>query len=201
MHYFLGLVTREDCICGNINPSYVLISTGALTTERSPWHVARIGLNHECDKRVLATSLLGNEIMIDYMSNYRTKVDTRAGCYKKFFPKGSLFWFECDRKGNRTGKAIYIKNVPDKRGRYNDDGWQNMRKKLLHTYSIPELLTKDERFYSNRDSGIAPLIMQYADDNVNYKEERQKFIQERCIYGKFKREYEKRNKHTVTRKH
>lgn len=56
------------------------------------------------------TELYGHQDLIDYLSIYCTR-DKAGG--RKYFPRGALCWFECNRYGEPLGSVYYIKQVPD----------------------------------------------------------------------------------------
>lgn len=171
-----------------MRPSFVLASKENSFDQRyAPWFVARIGAGLETTKRVLATSLIGNDMMIEFMSNYRTKIDSKTQKdYRKFYPKGALCWFPCDDNGNQRGAPIYIMRVPNRVGRTTDDKWKLMRKRLLAEHTLTDKFVKDDRFYPLICSHIAPLLMQTAKDAEDHKLEQQRFIEERRLYGRRK---------------
>lgn len=142
MYYFLGLVTSKNLVRGNIVPDYFLSSFATTNANYAPFRIVRRGRGRETMPRVLVTALSGreNDMMIDFMSNYRTRINHHS--YKKFYPKGALFWFECDKKGNSNGTAVFIKRVPVSKGRLNDDKWKRMSEELLRTFTLTELFTR-----------------------------------------------------------
>lgn len=183
--YFLGIIDEKDAVKGKMRPSYVLASkTQSMNQNYSPWQVVRVGRIYETLRRVLVASLYGNDMLIDFMSNYRTRVNSKE--YKKFFPKGVLCWFPCDNNGNQTGAPVFIKRVPDKTNRFTDDKWQRMKKELLREKYLNERLTKDDRFYPLVFSQIVPLVMQTGLAAADHELEKERFINERRIYGKRK---------------
>jgi hypothetical protein len=68
--------------------------------------------------KVLVTSLLGNDDMIDFLCSYRTRDHMHNDKHyshektKKYYPHGGMFWFECDKQGNPLGTATFIMQVP-----------------------------------------------------------------------------------------
>jgi hypothetical protein len=68
--------------------------------------------------KVLVTSLIGNEDMIDFLCSYRTRDHMHNSKHfshektKKYYPHGGLFWFVCDKNGNPAGPALFIMKVP-----------------------------------------------------------------------------------------
>ena len=83
MYYFLGLVTSKNLVRGNIIPDYFLSSFATTNANYAPFRIVRRGRGRETMPRVLVTALSGreNDMMIDFMSNYRTRINHHS--YKK----------------------------------------------------------------------------------------------------------------------
>lgn len=68
--------------------------------------------------KVLVTSLVDNDAMIDFLCAYRTRDHMHGDKRykhedtKKYYPHGALFWFECNQYGEPTGTAIFIEKIP-----------------------------------------------------------------------------------------
>ena len=46
---------------------------------------------------------------------------------KKYYPRGGLFWFECDKYGEQTGYSIFVMKVPSwSSKRKVDEGAKNL---------------------------------------------------------------------------
>lgn len=179
MWYFLGLVTEKNLVRGNIVPDYFLSSFATTNVNYAPYRVVRRGRGRETMPRVLTTALSGreNDMMIDFMSNYRTKINHHS--YKKFYPKGALFWFECDMRGNYNGSAVFIKHVPVSKGRLNDDKWKRMSKELLRTYTFSEILTRQNNTLGLAESAVKPMLMQITRPCPESKKEMAEFVKQR----------------------
>ena len=177
MYYFLGLVTSKNLVRGNIIPDYFLSSFATTNANYAPFRIVRRGRGRETMPRVLVTALSGreNDMMIDFMSNYRTRINHHS--YKKFYPKGALFWFECDKKGNRNGTAVYIKHVPVSKGRLNDDKWKRMSEELLRTFTITELFTRQADSYQLETT--KPILMQITRQCQESDKEMAEFVKQK----------------------
>ena len=96
-------------------------------------------------------TLTGNEAFISLMVNYRRRDHKISDGFapelcKKYYPKGALFYFECDEYGRQTGPAVFIKRVPDPTAAGTDKGWEMYTKISSYVPSIPELLSRSEQF-------------------------------------------------------
>lgn len=164
--YFLAIVAKQDLLSGNIVPSYVLHKSQGDSQNRSPWRVyrANVGVN---SPKVLVKWPLGNAIMEDFLSSYRTR-DHMHGAKrykhestKKYHPEGALFWFECNDYGEATGPAVFVKQVPDKSMHVqNDTGKQRMEEALKKQPSIKELLICNPFGVDLVQSGVKPRLYQ-----------------------------------------
>lgn len=124
MYWFLAIVKKEDVEAGNWKPSYILCSSHGKKDTRSPWRVIKDVKTFENMPKVLVTSPLGNDEMVDFLSFYRTRDHMHGSNHrntKKYYPEGILCWFPCDRHGEQKGPALLVKNVPDK-SRRNREG-------------------------------------------------------------------------------
>ena len=156
MYYFLAIVKDKDLLKGNIVPSYILCKVKDPSPGYAPWRVYRPDNGYIVAlQKVLVTSLLGHDEMIDFLSKYRTrdKAPNRRGrrsrASYKFYPKGALFWFPCDIYGVQNGPALFIKRVPDKtiKGDNNDQGKQRYEAYLKYRPLMSEVLTRDKTMY------------------------------------------------------
>lgn len=154
MYYFLALVKDKDLLKGNIVPSYILCKVSNPSQNYAPWRVYRPDNGQIVAlKKVLVTSLVGHEEMVDFLSRYRTrdKAPNRRGkrsrASYKFYPKGALFWFPCDIYGVQKGPALFIKRVPDKSIKQSDQGKQRYESFLQYRPLMSEVLTRDKTMY------------------------------------------------------
>ena len=144
MYWFLAIVKKEDVEAGNWIPSYVLCASHGEKETRSPWRVIKDMKTYKNMPKVLVTTPLGHEAMIEFLSHYRTRDHMHGSHFrstKKYYPEGILCWFPCDRYGNRDGPALIVKRVPDKRRGMNatDQGLDKYRQMI--TESEAEKLT------------------------------------------------------------
>lgn len=192
MYYFLGLVTDRDMKIGNIRPSYVLSSFETTSIKRAPWRVVKIGQMYETMPRVLVTSLIGNQLVIDFMSYWRALVPRKRGSpfkskHRRIYIHGALFFFECDRRGNRTGKAVFIKRVPDREGRDQEDNLKRYIAASLYTPSLKELFSREPRKDDFILTGIRPMPMQFTEKSQYFYDHKQRLMtltKERIKNGK-----------------
>ena len=151
--YFLAIVSRDDQLQGKIEPSYVLRKADNKTDTRSGFFVTRENSSkYRNMPKILVKTLTGNEALISQLTHYRRKdhkpdhgTYTPEEC-RKYYPVGALFYFECDEYGDRTGPAVYIRNVPDKTVTSLDNGWQRYNQIISKVPSIAELLSSSEKF-------------------------------------------------------
>lgn len=148
MYYCLGIVTTRNLVEGDIFPEYVLCKIYRKKNNRSDWIVKSTNEVNRFNK-ILVTNIAGHEDMISFLSHYVTKVPKnridkrrKSGQYKKYTPKGALFWFKCNRFGEMTGESVYIKNIPDKSVK-RDCGYQRMIEELNTNHTLTELFSKE----------------------------------------------------------
>ena len=98
--------------------------------------------------KVLVQSLTGNDAMIDFLTSYRTRDHMHGDKHykhehtKKYYPKGALFWFECNQYGEPTGTAVFIETVPRKIRGPTDSGFTRLKEAQGKKPSFKELLTR-----------------------------------------------------------
>lgn len=169
MYYFLSIVVDEDILRGDIAPSYIVCQSHGTSENRSGWRVVRQDKTNKALRnmnKVLVTSLLGNDLLIDFMCNYRTRDHMHGDIQytheetKKYYPKGALFWFECNRYGEPTGTAIYIKKVPVAHHGKTDNGFRNLRESRNKVPKIKEVFSKEPAYEVNVYSLIKPKLVQ-----------------------------------------
>jgi len=164
--YFLAIVSQQDHLRGMIEPSYILCKSGGDSPSRSPWRVYRANENFPGVSKVLVKWPSGSEEMIDFMSHYRTRDHMhQSGNYrhertKKYYPKGALFWFECNEYGEAEGPAVFVKFVPDPDIVKTDNGKQRLDDALSHELSAADILCRDPWSVSLNQSGIKPKLVQ-----------------------------------------
>lgn len=119
MFWFLAIVKKEDVAKGNWIPFYILCQSHGTAETRSQWRVIKRGSSVQNMPKVLVTSIHGNELLVDFMSGYRTRDHMHGSKHKstkKYYPEGMLCWFPCDHYGQQTGPALIVKRVPDYHG-------------------------------------------------------------------------------------
>lgn len=147
--YFLAIVAKQDLLQGNIVPSYILCKSHGESDARSPWRVYRANAMPASVPKVLVKWPSGSDIMVDFLSSYRTRDHMHGARFykhvhtKKYYPEGALFWFECNDYGEITGPAVFIKNIPEKGVYKLDSGKQRLEEKLAQKPSVSELFTND----------------------------------------------------------
>lgn len=165
MYYYLGLILDKDMKKGNFTPSYVLCKTNTVSETRAPWRIVKPGGTLGAMPKVLVTSLIGHEDMIDFMSSYRTrdkmyKVHGRhTKAMKKYYPEGALFWFPCDISGIQKDAALFIKRVPDKKGQ-TDQGFTRLKERWNRVIPIKELLSREPAMLDMPYSDVRPKLRQ-----------------------------------------
>ena len=121
--YFLGIVTDANMLEGIITPGYVLCKANGKSENRSGWRVTNLTLGPPkmMLPKLLVNSPTGHDEMIDFLSHFRTREHMHGDnnytheATKKYYPHGALFWFECNKYGDQTGHALFVKRVPGKR--------------------------------------------------------------------------------------
>lgn len=136
--YFLAIVPEENVRQGVLLPGYILCKTHGVSRTVTQWRVSNVMNGERCKwPKLLIDRPLEHPEMIDYLRCYRTRSHMHKGKYiyektKKYFPKGALFWFECDEYGVMTGETIYVMRVPDfSQGKITDQG----KKRLLEYFN------------------------------------------------------------------
>lgn len=166
MYYFLAIVKKKDILNGNIVPSYILCKNQVTSDKRSPYRIVRPDNALSGMPKVLVTSLVGNDHLIDFMSAYRTRdkmyrVDKRkTKAMRKYYPEGALFWFPCDIEGRQKGPALFIKQVPDKNIRETDKGFQRLKEALSKRPRMNETLSQEPGMLDLTFSHIKPKLKQ-----------------------------------------
>lgn len=172
MFYFLGIVVDQDILHGDMSPSYIVCQSHGLSEKRSGWRVIRQDKTNKALRnmnKVLVKSLIGNDLLINYMCNYRTR-DHMHGDKKysheqtkKYYPKGALFWFECNQYGEPNGTAIFIKRVPVNSNIpfYESDlGFQQLKEAEKIKPKLNVILSKEPTYEINDYSNIKPRLVQ-----------------------------------------
>jgi hypothetical protein len=164
--YFLAIVSQEDLLNGNIAPSYILCQSHGTSEDRAPWRVYRANSNFANSPKVLVPYPSGNQAMIDFLSHYRTRDHRHRAKYynhvhtKKYYPKGALFWFECNEYGEVTGPAVFVKNVPDKTITKQDNGKERLEEALSYSPSVNELFSRNPWAMDLLASAVKPKLWQ-----------------------------------------
>lgn len=168
MYYFLGIVEQHDLVEGRIQPAFILCQSHGVAQTRSGWRVIKQSPDNAMTSmpKVLTTSLIGNEAMIDFLCSYNTRDHMHGDKHytheetKKYFPVGALCWFGCNCYGEPNGYAVLIRKVPDTKGRYKQSGFQRLKAHQEYRPSWKELLSRDLRCIENERSGIKPRLAQ-----------------------------------------
>lgn len=164
--YFLAIVAKQDLIRGNIAPSYILCQSHGTSENRSPWRVYRANTPLAKSPKVLTKWPSGNDLMVDFLSSYRTRDHMhdpsryKHESTKKYYPEGALFWFECNDYGEITGPAVFVKTVPEKGVHKLDSGKQRLEEALQQTPPVNQLFSSDPFAVPLEYSGIKPQIFQ-----------------------------------------
>ena len=172
MYYFLGIVVDEDIMRGDMSPSYIVCQSHGTSENRSGWRVVRQDKTNKSLRnmnKALVKTILGNDLLIDFMCNYRTR-DHMHGSEKydheqtkKYYPKGALFWFECNRYGEPLGTAIYIKKVPVNEHftfKNVDQGFKRLKEAMNKVPKLNEVIAKEPNYEINDYSNIKPRLVQ-----------------------------------------
>jgi len=147
--YFLAIVGDPDIRVGNWVPSYVLCRSNSNSPNRSGWRVVDANGKHKNAPKILVRTIYDKQVMIDFMSKFRTRKHRHnskryAHKYtKKFYPRGMLCWFECDKFGRPLGHILAIKRVPDMKARtYDDQGKNIIDAELKKVPTLLDVLTQ-----------------------------------------------------------
>jgi len=165
MYAFLAIVSQQDLADGNIVPSYVLCQSHGVSAARSGWRIVRQNASMANMPKVLVTSLYGNDHMIDFMSSYRTRDHMHGDqAYtheetKKYYPKGALFWFVCDRFGEAIGPAVFIRRVPVK-SRQTDQGYRRLIEEQAKRPLWSTIFTRETGSMPLETSGVKAILPQ-----------------------------------------
>lgn len=167
MYHFLGIVTDQDILDGNIVPSYILCQSHGEKDTRSGWRVIKqepgsmfLGMN-----KVLVKTLIGNEAMIDFFRNYQTRDHEHGDKHytyeetKKYYPKGALFWFECNEYGEPGQCAIMIRRIPDKSTRF-EKGFRNLKESRKKIPPLKTVLAREPACELDEYSHVKPKLAQ-----------------------------------------
>lgn len=167
MYHFLGIVLEEDILNGTIIPAYILCQSKGTSENRSGWRVIRQSEDNSMANmpKVLTKTLIGNDNMIDFLCNYRTRdhmhgdKNYKAEDTKKYYPKGALFWFECDKNGKPLDNAIFITRVPRKTG-ISDGGFKRLIEQNSYVPPIKTVLAREPTMKENEFSVVKPKLAQ-----------------------------------------
>lgn len=146
--YFLAIVAKSDLLRGRIVPSYTLCVSHGTSENRSPYRVYKANSTHANAPKVLVSSIHDQKPLIDFLSNYRTRIHMHKARYckksttQKYYPEGALFWFPCNEYGEQIDAAIFVKTVPDSKAGLNvNDSWTNLKAAMEHKPTCKELFT------------------------------------------------------------
>ena len=169
MYHFLGIVEEEDLKNGNIVPSYILCQSHGDSAARSGWRVIKQTEDSPFKNmnKVLVKTLSGNEDMIDFLCGYRTRDHMHGDKRykheetKKYYPKGALFWFACNRYGEPGDYAILITKIPIQ-GKFSDGdaGFRRLLSKQNEKPLMSSVLSSEPNCEMNVYSHIKPKLFQ-----------------------------------------
>lgn len=121
MFAFLGVIAENDFKRGIMDPSYYLCKTVPRTGYTIGYRIVAADCRFRNMTKVLVTTLTGHEDLIEYMSCFRAvfypknkkKLEKNR---ERFFVRGALCWFPCNKYGERVGDQppILITMVPVK---------------------------------------------------------------------------------------
>lgn len=173
MYFFIGIVLDADILNGSFSPAYVLCNSYTTSEKRSGWRIISQldGVPKQRLPRVLVTEIVGHQDMIDFMSSYQ-RTDA-AG--KHFHPRGALCWFSCNRYGDPTGDAVFIKSVPEFIWIFDFDkkGFQKLKKDRERIKTYKELLTSEPQAEAMKfsDIKVKPHQESHRKDLENFRKE------------------------------
>lgn len=131
--FFLAIVPDENIRRGILNPGFILCKSHGKSEKRTQWRVSNVVNGEKCKyPKLLVRNPFEHPEMIDFMRFYRTREHMHKGKYihkatKKYYPRGGLFWFECDKYGEQTGYSIFVMKVPSwSSKRKVDEGAKNL---------------------------------------------------------------------------
>lgn len=79
---------------------------------------------------------------------------------KKYYPKGALFWFECDEYGEPLGTAVFIENVPRKHKGPTDSGLRRLKAARQYIQPLKTALAREPTCMEHSDSCVKPKLIQ-----------------------------------------
>lgn len=165
--YFLAIVSHEDLLSGNIAPSYIMCWSNGDSDKRAQWRIYQANKTKNKASKVLVKYPVGNDLMVDFLSRYRTRDcghtlrNKRAHeRSKKYYPEGALFWFECDEYGEIAGPAVFVKRVPDHNAGKKDDGMHRLAEAQKQIPSVNSLFSRDPFTMPLIHSGVKPKLVQ-----------------------------------------
>ena len=167
MYHYLGIVTEDDLEDGYIVPSYILCQAHGESENRSGWRVIKQTEDNglKSMSKVLVKTIIGHEDMIEYLCSYRTRDHMHGDRHytheetKKYYPKGALFWFECNKHGEPGEYAIFITRVPRRHGK-TDAGFQLLQKRMKIEKPLKEILSQEPAYEINPFSQVKPKLAQ-----------------------------------------
>ena len=153
MYYFLGVVLQADMDNGIFTPAFVVAQAHGTKPTRSQFRVVRTDGKFWRMRKVLVTSIYGNDWLIDFMRFYRTRdaPGTSEYEYGKSALKGALCWFECNQYGEANGTVIIDRFIPDAAGSDVDEGFQRLKKFRKRKRNAKEILMEDAAYVTIRN--------------------------------------------------
>ena len=79
---------------------------------------------------------------------------------KKYYPKGALFWFECNKFGEPLGSAVFIEKIPRKIKGKEDSGMQRLEAARAYIRPLKLALAREPTCEVNPYSCIKPRLKQ-----------------------------------------
>jgi hypothetical protein len=77
---------------------------------------------------------------------------------KKYYPEGALFWFECNKYGERSGPAYFVRNVPYKKYRQKTDkAFETLKEIREAPLDFKNILLDEQLMYPYGEYVFVPL--------------------------------------------
>jgi len=166
MYYYLAIVKKKDILNGNFIPSYILCKRLKPMQNRADWIICQRERLEDAYPILLVGKLVGHEDMIDFMSKYRTRDKSslknghKTKAIQKYSPEGGLFWFPCNIEGVQKGPALFIKRVPDKSIKGDDQGFARLKEYRSRKIPLNQLFVHDDSMFDLIYSHIQPKLYQ-----------------------------------------
>lgn len=94
--------------------------------------------------KVLVTSFVGNEDLIELMASFRTVRERKNANRDRRIVRGALFWFPCNKYGEPNGQPpVFITKIPVTGKRLEEKGWKRMQYLRDQKKPLNRILTDD----------------------------------------------------------